>query len=190
MKKLPRVAFVLFAFVALVFVADLIRERIAGATSQPILLDKKVCTGTAASGGGTFTCDYAVPTDKAIHIVADVGMTALDAGHLYGAAGFSCDYVVENNNGMLNVPTAATTNSQLGANPVPAMPTGTATTLRSHFTERAEGVDGLFYNSGSGTSSTCTWSISSTNARVTVTDTGTVGADVTVYVTAFVFGSQ
>jgi hypothetical protein len=192
MKTLvPRAALFLLVLVGCVFLADLMHEHFAKATSNPVVLDKTLCTGAAGPSGGTYACNYALAADKAYHLTADVGMSALDAGHLWGAAGFSCDTVVESFNGTLAIVPAATWHSYTALNPLPAVPTATITGLLSEITSRGEGADSIFSSAGAGTTSTCTWSVSGTNAIVTVTNNGTgPTADVTIYVTAFVFGSH
>ena len=51
----------------------------------------------------------------------------------------------------------------------------------------AQALDTAFIGGGP---SNCAWSISGTNARLTVTNLGGTTADVTVWVQAFNFGSQ
>jgi hypothetical protein len=53
-------------------------------------------------------------------------------------------------------------------------------------------ADSAFVNSGGGQYPACAWSISGTNARVTITNPSvtSVAADVTVWIQAFNFGSQ
>ncbi|HTQ45609.1 MAG TPA: hypothetical protein VMI75_22775 [Polyangiaceae bacterium] len=149
----------------------------AQATPTAFVVDQKVCTATGvATLGGTMTCDYATTTDRASRIVANVGLTNLSGGHLNVGAFITCEYVVENKNGTVSAPTAISSSNN------PANNT-TTTFVAAH----AQASD--FATAGSGP--TCAWSISGTNARLTVTNnSNTSTADVTVWLQAFNFGSQ
>lgn len=148
----------------------------ARATSTPIVVDQKVCTGSAASGGGTMTCDYPTTTDRASRLVAVVGMSNILAGHLQNVGLLNCEYVVGNKNGTVTASTAlASSNNPANDN--------TTTYVAAH----AQALDSGFVSGGP---SNCAWSISGTNARLTVTNLGGTTADVTVWVQAFNFGSQ
>ncbi|HEY1956059.1 MAG TPA: hypothetical protein VGH28_10605 [Polyangiaceae bacterium] len=162
--------------VALLLLAFLAIAVLARATSTPINVDQKVCTGTAAASAGTMTCDYATTTDRATRLVANVGMSALATGHLTATSFITCEYVVENKNGTVSAPTAITSSNNPSNNT-------TSTFVAAH----AQASDSAFASTGP---STCVWSISGTNARVTVTNQGATAADVTVWVQAFSFGSQ
>jgi hypothetical protein len=156
-------------------------ERQAQATATAVVVDQKVCKGTAAASGGTMTCDYATTLDRATRLVAHVGLTNFAASHLANAGFVTCEYVVENKNGTVTaVPTFGSTINPANEN--------TATFVAAH----AQGSDTAFSNSGGGTFPQCRWSISTTNARVTVTNNSvtSITADVTVWIQAFNFGSQ
>lgn len=163
---------------ALLFVAFALQPN-AQATSTAIVVDQKVCTGSAAASGGTMTCDWATTTDRATWLVARVGLSNASAAHLANAGYITCEYVVENKNGTVSAPAA------IGSSNNPASSGNLAAS-------RAEASDGAYTNPGGGTYPTCTWSISGTSARVTVTNqsVSAVAADVTVWIQAFNFGSQ
>lgn len=151
----------------------------ARATSTAIVVDQKVCTGSAAAAGGTMTCDYATTTDRASWLVARVGFSNVSAAHLANAAYVTCEYVVENKNGTLSaVPTFSTSIN----------PANSSNLLAS----RAMAGDSAYENVAGGQWTSCAWSISGTSARVTVTNNSisATAADVTVWIQAFNFGSQ
>ena len=192
MKEATRVGLFLLLFVVMsVITADFVRRDFAPATSNSIVYDKTVCTGTVAAGGGTATCTYGITTDTAVHIIADVGLSQLDAGHLWGAANFGCDAIFENYNGTMGTATALTASPNTAANPMAAI--GTSTTTPYARTGRAEGSDGLFVNGGSGIPPNCSWSTNASHQAVlTITNEGSSGgtADFTAYITTFNFGSH
>jgi len=188
MKKLRTLGlFFITALTATLFVVT-VATRVARTSST---LDPfKICaSGTASSGGGTYTCSYAIPTDRVAYLKATVIMSQLDAGHIENGASFGCDYVVENSNGTLSAPSALNTSANTASNPVAAI--GTSTSARYMITSRAEASDPGFLNSGSGIAPTCTWSISGTNAVLTVTNNGSSSrtADVTARIEALI-GNQ
>lgn len=123
--------------------------------------------GTAAAAGGTFTADYACPTDRAIHVRARVYMTAQTGApaHLTHTSVFRAEYTIRNNNGAMVTPTV------LGGSTNP-LNSGTAGNASSH----AE-VDEF----GGGSPSSANFTTSGTNARLTVTNNhATQAADVVV----------
>lgn len=167
---------------SILFVAFALQpERQAQATSTAIVVDQKVCKGTAAAAGGTMTCDYATTIDRATRLVASVGLSNFSAAHLANAGFITCEYVVENKNGTVTAPAV------FGSTVNPANE-NTATFVAAH----AQATDSAFSNPGGGTFPQCRWTISGTNARVTVTNNSitSVTADVTVWIQAFNFGSQ
>jgi hypothetical protein len=171
-----------FTTLALLFAAFVVQpERTAQATATAILVDQKVCTGAAAAAGGTMTCDYATTTDRATRLIANVGLSNFSAAHLANAGFITCEYVVENKNGTVTAPAV------FGSTVNPANE-NTATFVAAH----AQATDSAFSNPGGGTFPQCRWTISGTNARVTVTNNSitSVTADVTVWIQAFNFGSQ
>lgn len=163
-------------FVIVLALLAVLHSDTALATSTAIVADQKVCTGSAAASGGSFTCDYASTTDRGTWVLARASMTALSAGHLSATGMLFCEGVFENKNGTLSLATAyASSNNPASAN--------TTTFVASH----AQAADSAFVGAGP---PTCAWSVSGTNERVTIGNTGGTAADVTVWIQAFNFGSQ
>lgn len=166
-------------YLALLVVAFLVSVRpeplAYGATVSPVV-DQKLCTGSATSGGGTLTCDYATTTDRAHRVLALVGMSNLSASHLQNGGFITCEAVFENKNGTLSLTTAQASSNNPSNN-------STTTFVAAH----AQGLDAAFVGAGP---STCVWSVSTTNARVTVSNLGATTADVTILVQVFTWGSQ
>lgn len=163
-------------FVIVLALLAVLHSDTAQATSTAMVGDQKVCTGSAASSGGSMTCDYASTTDRASWVLARVGMSAITTGHLSTTGLLFCEAVFENKNGTLSLATALASSANPQGN--------TSTTfVASH----AQAADSGFVGAGP---PTCAWSVSGTNARLTVTNTGGTAADVTVWVQAFNFGSQ
>lgn len=160
---------------ALLFVAFALQPS-ARATSTAIVVDQKVCTGSAAASGGSMTCDYASTTDRGSWVIARASMTALTTGHLSATGLLFCEAVFENKNGTLSLATALASSANPQGN--------TSTTFVA---AHAQAADSAFVGAGP---PTCAWSVSGTNARVTITNTGGTTADVTVWIQAFNFGSQ
>lgn len=133
----------------------------------------KVFQGTVTNGGGTFTADYAIPIDQAAHLKADCLLTRATASHLAGTACVNCDYVVENKNGTLATPAAIAS----GNNPA-------NNTTTTYVAASAQANDDV----ASGTI-IAAWSISTTNARVTVTNNTAATYNVSVVVTGILVGS-
>lgn len=146
------------------------------AASTSWVQDVKPCTGTAASGGGTFTCDYTTTTDRASYLDAEIGLSDVNSSHLHDAALMRAEYVVENKNGTVTAASPYTSSN----NPANS---NTTTFVAAH----AQGSDSAFAGGGP---PTCVWSISGTHARLTVTNSGATTADVTVLIHVFNFGSQ
>ena len=165
-----------YSWLVALFFAVIALQPSARATSTAIVADQKVCTGSAASSGGTFTCDYASTTDRATWVFARAGMTALTTGHLNATGMIFCEGVFENKNGTLSLATAQTSSNNPASN-----------TTTTYVATHAQGADAAFVGAGP---PSCVWSVSGTNARVTITNTGGTTADVTVWVQAFNFGSQ
>lgn len=161
--------------IVLALLAVLHSDR-ADATSTAIVADQKICTGSAGASGGTFTCDYASTTDRATWVLARVGMSVLSTGHLNAVGAIFCEGVFENKNGTLSLATAQSGSANPSSNT-------TTTFVASH----AQAADAAFVGAGP---PSCVWSVSGTNERVTLTNTGAAVADVTVWVQAFNFGSQ
>jgi hypothetical protein len=141
--------------------------------------DLKVFTGQANASGGTATFDFPVPTDRLCYLRAVVGGHRADAGHhLLSGAGVCAEYWIENKNGTLAATTAIT-----GSN----NPANSANRL----TANAEASDADYNNAGGGTFFTAAWSISTTNARLTVTNNSTNAsvADISVWLDIWIFGS-
>ena len=160
------------------FALSLLRpERTAEATPTSSVFDQKMCTATGvATLGGTTVCDYPVTTDRAYRLVANVGLANLTASHLNAAAFITCEYIIENKNGVLSAPGALTGSNNPSNNT-------TTTFVAAH----AQASD--FPTAGSGP--TCAWTISATNARVTITNnSNSLTADVTTVIQATQFGSQ
>lgn len=142
-------------------------------TAVSPILDRKTFTGTAAHGGGTFTADYAVPTDRGVVIKANVIFSAQTGApaHLTIVTNMVTQYCVRNNNGTLAEPTAMAGSS----NP------RTAANLVAADVETDEFAGGA--------PSSATFSISTTNARLTATNNASSqDADVTVVMEVLLFG--
>lgn len=172
----------LFAILALLLLVSIRFDTAANAATVSPSLDMKLCTANAvAASGGTMTCDYATTTDRAYRLTALVGMSNFSASHLNATASIFCEYVVENKNGTLSAPAAITSSLNPAAE-------NSTTYIAAH----VQASDAAFNNAGGGTFPSCRWTISGTNARVTVTNQSvtSVTADVTVLIQAFVFGSQ
>ena len=132
----------------------------------------QVAKGSAANSGGTFTVDVPVPTDRSVRVEARIGLSnstdpAKPDGSLYAEGSFA------NRGGTVTAGTALTGST----NPMSAAQIAAA---------RAESLEAGFIGGGP---STAVWSVSTTNARLTVTNNGTVSADVIVYVDIFTWGS-
>lgn len=166
----------LLALLALYFIVSLRCDAPAFAATVPAAVDQKLCTGSAASSGGTMTCDYQTTTDRATRVVAFVGMSNFAASHLANAGFITCEYVVENKNGTVTAVTVYTSSN----NPSNS---NTTTFVAAH----AQAADSAFAGGGP---STCVFSVSGLNARVTVTNQGATTADVTVLLQAYTWGSQ
>lgn len=139
------------------------------------VIDKVRFTGTAAAAGGTFTCDYAVPTDRKVRVTAYATLTAQTGApaHLTKATDLVASYTVRSNNGALAALTAYTG----GQNPANSASVG-------NIDASAQGDE--FFG---GTVASANWTISGTNVRLTVTNQhATQAADVTVIVDAIVTG--
>ena len=138
-------------------------------TSAASTFDRKVFTGTAAHGSGTFVVNIAVPTNTSFYLKAYVSLTALISSHLQAVCGLVADFLVYNNTGTLVTPAAAT----LGSN----NPQNSSNLLAAY----VEAADSTFNPGGS--ASNAVWDINTTNARLTVTNTASSqDADVTVIV--------
>jgi hypothetical protein len=141
-----------------------------------IIRDTKYFQGTAAGSGGTFTADYPIPIDKAAKLRATVIASHATTSHLDGAASLVAEYVVQNKNGTVTAP-AAIASSNNPAN-------DTTTTFVA---SAAQASDAGIWSGGT---PTIAWSISTTNARLTFTNTGaSVTVNISVIIDAFVVGS-
>jgi hypothetical protein len=120
------------------------------------------------SGGGTATASVPIPTDTICVLQAKVVMVHSTGGHLDHGAGLWAEYVVYNANGTLTAPGAITSGNN------PANNT-TTTFVAAH----AQGSD---INSIGGANPTAAWTISGTNAVLTVTNNYTAAVDAVVYV--------
>lgn len=134
-----------------------------------VIRDTKVFQGTATNGGGTFTATVvtsAAPyTDRIVRMKATAYLSAASASHLTKVASLVAEYVVANRNNTTTAVTALATS----ANP------DDSTGL---LTSRPEVADTEM------NTSTAAWTLSSSNAVLTVTNngTGSVDANVTVVV--------
>lgn len=146
------------------------------AQSLAIIDGGKVYQGTAAGTGGTFTADYAVPTDKAAKFRATAIASHAAASHLDGAASLVAEYVLQNKNGTVTAP-GATSGSNNPAN----------STTTTFVAAAAQASDASVWSGGV---PTLTWSINGTNGRVTFTNTGTASTvNVTIVIEAIIVGS-
>jgi hypothetical protein len=132
-------------------------------TAAPAVYDQKVMTGSCAGSAGTATFDFAVPTNRAVRLRAQ---TELSATSPFVAGSIYSECVVKNAAGTLSFPVDA----HLSLNPIGS--------LGSTWDVQCADATLTF---GSPPSS-CIWSISGTNARLTVTNQGSVTADVTVFI--------
>lgn len=142
-----------------------------------------VYQGTAAAAGGTFVADYAIPIETGARLVAIVILSdGGGTGRLVNFASLRAEYVVENNHGTLNAPAAIPTPAS--TNPLNSSTAGEAAA-------HVQASDAAFNNSGGGFYPSAVWSISGTNARLTVTNRSAtaVVADVTVVISAIIAGS-
>lgn len=141
----------------------------------------KIYQGTAAAGGGTFVVDTPIPTDQGARLTATVFLSAASASHLNAFASLRAEYVVENQNGTLSAPAVVLTGS---ANPLNSNTAGEAAAF-------VQTTDSAFDNAGGGTHPTAVWTISGTNARMTVTNQSatSIVANVTVVISAIFVGS-
>ena len=136
----------------------------------------KVYQGTAAGSGGTFTADYAIPTDQAAKLRATAVASHATAAHLDGAASIVAEYVVQNKNGTVTAPGATS-----GSN----NPSNSATT--TFVASAAQASDAGVWSGGV---PALAWSVSGTNARCTFTNTGTASTvNVTIVIEAIIAGS-
>lgn len=123
-------------------------------------------TGIAASGG-TATVDTAIATDTLVRLVAYVMLLQASASHLSKDAQLYCEYCVQNKNGTVTACTAIATSAN------PDNSGGVALTTKPETNEL---------------SAVCTanWTISSTNARLTITNNDTGAAvDACVFMTTY-----
>lgn len=122
------------------------------------------------------TFDFAVPTDRCMHLKARIGLSVLTTGHLSAAGFLQAEGAYENNNGTLNFIAAQTTSS----NPMDR-------TDAAYKAAQLFASDSAFNSMISG-EATAVWTISGTNARLTVTTPGGAG-DYTVLVDTMAWGS-
>lgn len=127
--------------------------------------DQKVFTlpGIPGSGGSSVT-DYPIATDTVTRIHAVVSGAHVTTGHVDKAVSLFCQYAVKNNNGTVTAITAAASST----NPYNS---NTAGLLAAD----VQAYDDNF--------STCTavWTISTTNARLTITNNGSITGDFVVF---------
>lgn len=134
-------------------------------------------SGAAALGGGTFVADVAIPVDRVVKLHAKVALSVLTAAHLGDVAYVEADAVIANKNGAMSLPAPIAGS---------ANPTNSAGLLA----QTSEVTDAGLLSLG-GAPPTAAWSISGTNARLTVTNPSIAeNADVTVLVEATYFGSK
>jgi hypothetical protein len=144
-----------------------------------VTTDHQVFQGTATSGGGTYVVTLptnAAPyTDQLIRIIGRAYLTEASGGHLLNSAALIAEYVIENKN---NTTTAVTA---LGTSSNPA----NSNTAGFELTSRPEVADTAM------NTSTAVWTLSSSQAVLTVTNngTGSVNANVTVVVDIEMVGS-
>jgi hypothetical protein len=143
----------------------------------------KVYQGTAAASGGTFTADYAIPTDTGARLVAVVLLSAANAAHMNAFGSLRAEYVVENQNGTLSAPAAV---------PAPGSTNPLNSSTAGEATAHVQATDAAFSNSGGGLYPTAVWTISGTNARLTVTNQSvtSIVANVSVVISAIIAGSS
>ena len=138
----------------------------------------QVSKGTAAAAGGTFTADFAIPTDRVVRVEVRgflSGQTG-GAGHVVSASLYA-EGAYENQNGTVVAVTAASGST----NP------SNSTTLAA---QRAQACDAALVGGGAGPS-TLALSVSSTNVRATLTNNSdsAQSAEAVVYFEAFIAGS-
>ena len=139
----------------------------------------QVNKGTAAASGGTFTADFAIPTDRVARVEVRAFLCAQTggAGHIVSASMY-CEGVYENQNGTL----AAVTTFPGGSNPYAAS---------NLVGSRAQASDAAFTSTGGTVPPALALSISSTNVRATLTNNSdsSQAADATVYFEVFLSGA-
>lgn len=147
------------------------------AQSTPVI-DRIVSQGTAAHDGGTFTVDVPIPTDKVARLRGWAFLSAASAGHLSVGASICAEWVVENKNGTLSTPTALTGSKN---------PNNSDTSDVTGLT----GDLGIQASDSSFGSCAADWSIQTTNARLTITNSSAdaTDANVTVIVDVMYVGS-
>ncbi len=151
------------------------------AQSKPTIDYGKVYQGTAAASGGTFTADYAIPANQGARLRAQVFLSAASAGSLNAFASLTAEYVVSNIAGTVAVPGIILASS---ADPLNSNTAGEAAAF-------VQATDSAFDNAGGGLHPTAVWSVSGTNARLTVTNQSvtSIVANVTVVISAILVGS-
>ncbi len=137
-----------------------------GITSRRADFQEYTFSGIAS--GSSATLDVPVPTDEALYLDATVIMVNASSSHLGGSAGLRATYFVANKNGTVAAPAVLTG----GVNPANSNTTGL-------LGAEAEGSD---INSGGGTNPTAIWTVSGTNARLTVTNQYSSSVDIVVWV--------
>jgi len=146
------------------------------------LFKKKLYTGTAAASGGTFIADFDMASfnDKGARLEAFVFLSSATSSHMNNFASLRAEYVVENKNGTVTATTAVTGST----NPLNST---TAGEQAAH----VETSEAGFNNAGGDTFATAVWTISTTKARLTVTNNSTtsITANVTVEIVARIVGS-
>ena len=115
-------------------------------------------SGNIAAAGGTFTHDVSIPIDTMMHVTARVRLVGRTGGHATDAAGLAVQAGYLNNNGAISNPGAIA-----GSN----NPANSANLVASN----AEYATAGFLGPGPAPP-TAAWSISGTNARLTVTNSG------------------
>lgn len=144
-----------------------------------ITIDRQIFQGTAGSGGGTFVVTIptnAAPyTDQLIRLMARIYTTEASGGHLLNSYAGLSEYVLENKNNTTTAVTAISTSS----NPVNSNTAGFILTSRAEVADTAVNT------------STAVWTVSSSQATLTVTNngTGSVAVNVSVIVDIEMVGS-
>jgi hypothetical protein len=142
----------------------------------------KLFTGTAAASGGTFVADFDLASfvDKGVRIEAFVFGSAATSSHLHDFASLRAECVAANKNGTV----AFSTTSSGSANPLNSNTAGEAAA-------HVECSDAGFNNAGGGTFMTAVWTISTTKARLTVTNNSvtSITANITVEMIVRIVGS-
>lgn len=144
-------------------------------TAASVVVDTKILTGTAAASGGTMTADYAIPASRVCRIEARAFL-AKSTDPAVPLASLYAEGIYGNQGGTV---------SAIGAISGSTNPNNSTNLVGS----RSMASNSAFIGGGAGPP-TAIFSVSGTNARLTVTNNSdsAVAADVTVIFTVYICG--